>query len=396
MAHRTRLDSLPQELTLMIFSNLDIHSFRALANTSPVFRSISIRHHATITHRITQNALGDLMPFAIAVYAASRADWKAQWPLPGYDELKGNILQFGEQYLIRTQEASAIRLPDFTFSMALEMINFHSIIEEWTSAYLEWSMDQASQNDIQRSPFTATEIKRVQLTLYAMEISRELLPFDIIHGDIVEILWDMFWHYFSPWENQLAWDIDDFLRDTIRKAYLPPGFTQQLADAAEWLVTRWLSKFGLRSLSILGDLPTLITSFDDLEDDLDLRDLPFRPARYCATDFTGCTWLRPVGGDVMIRSFDIAHVLARFPEEERGPCNTWLFQIASEVLPEDLNRLPAKYSTAWWDLTRVHAAFPDTVPGIDELQVMAQNEEYESGAYTFTTDPDYCRETGYY
>ncbi|KAI0110648.1 hypothetical protein F4776DRAFT_674384 [Hypoxylon sp. NC0597] len=397
MAHENNLQSVPNEIKCMVMENTDITSVRALACTCRHFRDIYKECHGRIIYSITLNAVGeDVLPFAIARYAAIQSDWKAQWPLPNFGELMEEVHRFGRKYLLRTKKELAIHPEDFSFAMASEIISFHSIVEKWSLAYARSSMDSMYKEKKSSAPEpSAGEMIRIQVALYSMEITGELLPFRIRDEDSDDIVWDMLWHYFSPLENTLAWDIDDFLTEKI----ITDKYLQAFPKTAfgEDLIKTFLTKYGLRGLDRLNHRDSLLLSFLHLE--IELVGRPLRSERYCIHDADGCSWLKPVEGDVMVRSYDIDHILAAFPQEDRGPCNNWFFSLAimslSELLNETLHN-DIVFQISWWDLARIHAVFPSFLPSMEYMQALLEHEEYDASPYTLETDPDFCREIGYY
>ncbi|OTA81273.1 hypothetical protein M434DRAFT_37590 [Hypoxylon sp. CO27-5] len=394
MAAQNSLSNLPSEIKRMIMENTDITSVRALACTCRHFRNIYKKSYGLITHSITLKAIGEnVLPFAIARYAATQADWKAQWPLPSYDELMENVHRFGRKYLIRTKKELSIHPKDFSFAMASEIISFHSIVERLSLAYARWSMDDIYKDKISSAPApTGTEMTRIQVALYAIEITRELLPFSLTHPNADDIVWDMLWHYFTPWESRLAWDIDTFLAEDIIKRKCLPASPNTVSR--EDLIIAWLSKYGLRGLDRLNRRDSLLLSFLHLE--IELREFPFRFQRYCIHDPEGGTWLKPVGGDIMTRSFNIDHIMAMFPQEDTGACDNWLFDMAAIYLDEEGLSGQIPVGTSWWDLARIYAVYPSTLPTMEQMQALLKHEEFDASYFTLEGDPDFCREIGYY
>ncbi|KAI1134753.1 hypothetical protein F5Y05DRAFT_421923 [Hypoxylon sp. FL0543] len=388
MASRNSLQAMPNEIKAMIFKNVDINSVPALARTCRSFHKVYHQNSGLITHAIAVNTLGGVLPFAIAHYAAVRADWKACWPLPPEDELVENIHQFGRKYLDRTKAELAIHPKEFTFDMVAEMVAFHSVIEKWALVYtVEYIPDMFDVS--WTTPITTTEMDRVKIGMYTIEISRTLLPFIIDDDDLIEKPWEMLWHYFPPWENRIAWDIDNFFTAVVG-TYYSEAYPEEEIDSE----FTWLSNWGIRGLDRLDDMDFLESSLDDLE--AASVEKIFQNARFCRRDYPASTWLKPVGQDMTKRSLDIKHILARFPQDDTAACQMWYFELCKDVgLFKGRGHGPSD-SSKWFDLARVHAVHPGVVPSLEEMQAAAEGKEYVSEYYTLSTEPDYCREIGYY
>lgn len=96
----------------------------------------------------------------------------------------------------------------------------------------------------------------------------------------------------------------------------------------------------------------------------------------------------------MVRSFNIDHLLARFPQEENGACDNWYFTIISEQHnPQYTDSQPLPSETAWWDRARINTVFPGILPSIAEIQDMAGGNEYIGNS--FEPEIDHCKEIGY-
>ncbi|RYP06530.1 hypothetical protein DL765_009451 [Monosporascus sp. GIB2] len=402
MAGRASLQTLPPELKRLLLMSVDIDSLPATAKTCRAFYDSYRTHRGPIIYGITSRALGGVLPLAVASYAASGVAWKAQWPLPSGDEPLKQVHEFGRKYLDRSKKILPIQKHEFTFAMASEMIAFHRIVEEWTPRYIGWAMDVAYRDQEERSSAgapTVTEVTRVQGGFYAIQICRELFPFVIFEGEVRDRAFDLLWHYFAPWENTLAWNIDEFLYEVTVEKY--PYDYGDLADHVihemmeTHLATRWLAKYGIRGLAGLGDDDYMRASFKDLADDCVER--PFRPHCFCA-DLVGCSWLKLAGEDIMIRSLNIDHILARYAQEENGARDYWFFGLVDDIHSfKDTGGLPgdANGAAVWWDLPRINAAITGDLPSMEKMQAMTENDEYDASPYTLETDDDYYQELGF-
>ncbi|RYO80331.1 hypothetical protein DL766_001659 [Monosporascus sp. MC13-8B] len=361
MAGKSSLQTLPPELKGLLLMSVDIDSLPTIAKTCRAFYESYRTHRGPIIYGIASRALGGALPLAIASYAAGGTAWKARWPLPSGD--------------------GPMKQHEFTFAMASEMIAFHRIVEEWAPSTHGYRSDESPGG------------------FYAIQICRELFPFEIYEDEVRDRAFDLLWHYFAPWENTLAWNIDEFLYDIIEKKY--PDDDEDLADhpihelSENHLATRWLAKYGIRGLASLGDDDYMRSSFKDLADDC--VEHPFRSDCFCS-DLVGCSWLKLAGEDIMIRSLDIDHILARYAEEENGARDYWFFGLADDIhCFKDTKRLPgdANGAAVWWDLPRINAATTGALPSMEKMQAMTRNDEYDASPYILETDGDYYQELGF-
>ncbi|RYP85755.1 hypothetical protein DL769_000929 [Monosporascus sp. CRB-8-3] len=400
MTGKASLQMLPPELKSLLLMNVDIDSLPAIAKTCRAFYETYRNQRGPITYSITSNALGGVLPLAIASYAASGTAWRAQWPLPSGDVLMKQVHEFGRKYLDRTKEDPPIRKHEFSFAIASEMIAFHRIVEEWTPRYIGWAMDKAYRDlEEQSSPGapTVTEVTRVQGALYAIQICRELLPFEIHQDGVRDKPFELLWHYFAPWENTLAWNIVEFLYEIIGEKYPDDEDLADhvIHDLIDDLAARWLSKYGIRGLANLGDDDYIRSSFKGLADDCLER--PFRSECFCS-DLVGCSWLKLAGGDIKIRSLDIDHIVARYAQEENGARDYWFFCLVDDLeCFRDTRGLPgeAHVIAVWWDLPRINAAITGVLPSMEKMQAMTKNNEYDASHFTLETDTDYYQELGF-
>ncbi|WP_233597601.1 hypothetical protein, partial [Corallococcus sp. CA041A] len=60
----------------------------------------------------------------------------------------------------------------------------------------------------------------------------------------------------------------------------------------------------------------------------------------------------------MIRSLNIDHIIARFSSQENGPRDSWFLLLMSSVIPGKINARLKTGHTAFWDLARIHDAYP--------------------------------------
>ncbi|KAF3069072.1 hypothetical protein GL218_08064 [Daldinia childiae] len=385
------LQWLPIDIKIDVMEALDITSLYALVTTCKDFYNIQKKYGGIILRTITTNALGDALPSAMALHAARLTEWVTELPAYSDDELVVLVHNFGRRYLNRNE--IWINPQDFSFPMAWELISFHRIVEHFAEEFMEDTLSDTylrnSRDNIILEP-TSTEIARVQLTFYCMEISRELLPFHVTGlngGEGNELSWQMLWHYFAPWENRIAEEITDFLDKYLGNAICQGSINMRQGDV---VYNSWYAATGLRGFDKLADDEVVSLNTADIETSPEV----FRRKCYFAPGVSGFTWLRPVSGDLMVRSFNIDHLLATFPQKENGACDNWYFTIVSEQhnpLYADSELLP--WETAWWDRARINTVFPGILPSIAEIQDMAEGNEYTGGI--FEPDVDYCAEIGY-
>ncbi|KAI2782240.1 hypothetical protein F4815DRAFT_498134 [Daldinia loculata] len=384
------LQRLPIELKRYVMIKLDITSLYALVTTCKVFYNIHKSDRGFILRAITKNALGDALPSAMALHVARRTDWETESPAYSRDELMDQIHKFGRTYLDRNNK-TLICPEDFSFSLAWELVSFHSIVENFALKLMEETLSDMYFHNFRGHPIpkpTSTEIARVQLTFYCMEISRELLPFHVSGPDSHldnERPWEMLWHYFAPWENRIAEVITYFLDKCLDNAISRGSIN--MGDSAYY---EWYTALGLRGFDKLADDEFVSRNAANIE----TNRYPFRCICYFGLGVSGFTWLRPVGETLMVRSFNIDHLLARFPQEENGACDNWYFTIISEQHnPQYTDSQPLPSETAWWDRARINTVFPGILPSIAEIQDMAGGNEYIGNS--FEPEIDHCKEIGY-
>ncbi|KAI1655921.1 hypothetical protein F4813DRAFT_397852 [Daldinia decipiens] len=388
---RSPLLRLPCELKRYVMANLNITSLYALITTCKEFYDINKSSKGFILRAITTNALGDALPWAMALHAARRADWGTTLPRHSRGELLDQIHKFGRRYLNRNNK-TLIYPEDFSFSLASELISFHSIVEKFSLKFMEETTSDMYFHYFRGHPIpkpTNTETGRVQLTFYCMEISRELLPFYVTQPDELEDNerpWQMLWHYFAPWENRIAEAISCLFLDKLIDNAVSRGLIMMGGSA----YYEWYTVLGLRGFDKLADDEFVSRNAANIEAGQKF----FRCVCYFALGESGFTWLRPVGGNLMVRSFNMDHLLARFPQEENGSCDNWYFTIISEQHnPQYAGFQPLPDETVWWDRARINAVFPGILPSIAEIQDMAEGNVYIQDF--FEPEVDYCKEIGY-
>ncbi|KAI0848485.1 hypothetical protein F5Y00DRAFT_262581 [Daldinia vernicosa] len=404
------LQLLPLEVKQNIMLNLDISSLYALFTTCRHFYNIYKSDGGIIIREITTNALGDFLPSAIALYAARRAEWVTELHVYSPSQLVDRIHRFGRKYLDRNNRPSLDR-QDFSLSLAEELISFHSTVEKFALQFMEESLSEMFLNPRGRpipKP-TSTEISRVQLTFYCMEISRELLPYKISSGSDSdsedsehemddERPWEMLWHYFTPWENRIAESITKFLDkfiDGVVTQVIDGIVTQgpiELIERGTMVTGHWYILMGLQGVEGLADGSFDLEFISRIAADKRIDWSPLRHISYFSHAMSGFTWLRPAGGSLRVRSLNMDHLLARFPQEENGACDNWYFTIISEQHnPEAYLSLLS--GILWWDRDRTNAQYPGVLPSTAEIQDMAEGKEYIGRE--FVPEVDYCKEIGY-
>ncbi|KAI1392946.1 uncharacterized protein F4822DRAFT_441689 [Hypoxylon trugodes] len=416
------LSGMPSELQVRIMGELDIDSVRRLSITNKRLREVCRTHEKYINFTILQNVINSLpkgvRPFAVALYAANHTDWKAQWPLPSLPELYNNIHTFGRRYLDRNNWRLPIERKEATLKLVSEMIpeilSFHAIVEEWTLKFMNLSLSKVERHEGQppMAPPSISEITRIQQAFYIREIARELFPFFIGEPGpegVNDMPFDMFWHYFAPWENQIVAGIDEFFHLRYNEIYLagelsptPQGWEAENYDDFVNELGGWFIKYGLRHLHEINDWDTLINSMKEMfEEDEQYDPRPFRKIHYSVNIWAGCTWLRPTEHDITIRTLGIDHLMQRFTPGDSGPIDSWFFHFVYESTTESpLIQFPtlADTDSRWWDRARIEATFPNAMPTMEDIQIKGTVEKagtYDAGPYVLSSDPDFCKEIGY-
>ena len=222
------LDCLAPEIKIMILGKTDIKSLHSLVLTNKSFSEAYKSNKTTIHHAIVANTTCPLLHRAVAAYASSNTRWRgAYYPKPDNSGLLPKVHEFGRKYLDHTAKELPIKKEEFTYPMVVEMIKLHKVVEEWALKYIEWSLGQYHECWDKEGPVarpSATEIARVQATLYTIQITRGLLPV-IIDYENRHRPWRMLWHYFAPWENLLAQELDTFFQTIIADRKFPPNTT---------------------------------------------------------------------------------------------------------------------------------------------------------------------------
>ncbi|KAI2619621.1 hypothetical protein GGR54DRAFT_602779 [Hypoxylon sp. NC1633] len=327
MERKSSLVSIPWEIKRRIMMDLDITSLPALALSCKAFYHTYGNNQGPIIYSIVTNGLGPLLPIAVALHAAKHVGWKAMWPLPSSDELMANVHQFGRTYLDPNTEF-AIQRKDISYPTAFEMMAIHRTIQKWARDYARISLYHFYPLHRQnaREP-TATEVTRVQKVMYAMEITRELLPYIIEQDGVEDLHWNMLWHYFAPWDNNLAEKIHWYMKGIVMKRCYP-ALKMIYIDGDR--VGLWLTKYGLPGLDKLdrrdwlGKHSFALSSFAVLKCDLaNDPERHFRTALFCKME-EGFSWL-PVKESITTRSLNIDHLTKRFPEEAAAR-DIWYFR----------------------------------------------------------------------
>ncbi|KAI0119825.1 hypothetical protein F4814DRAFT_413483 [Daldinia grandis] len=387
------LQRLPAELKRYVMMNLDITSLYKLITTCKVFYEIHKSDKGLILQAVTSNALGDALPLAIALHAARRVTWGTKSPAHSHDELVDRVHKFGRKYLNRNN--TPIFPEGFSPTMAWEFLSFHSVVEKFSLEFMDETMADMYFRNFRghRIPKpTNTEIARVQATFYCMEIARELFPFHVDrpsdHSE-GERAWGMLWHYFAPWENRIAESITVFLEEVLADAIDQASIDTEAVDSYYWS-NYWYSLFGLRGFDKLADEELISRNTTSI----DTQERHLRCDGYFVLAESGFTWLKPVGGNVMVRSFSMEHLLARFPQEEYGACDNWYFTTISKYRnPHHAGLRPLPLETVWWDRARINTVFPGILPSIAEIQGMVEGKQYIWDLSQ--PELDYCEEIGY-
>lgn len=216
MAGQPNLQGMPPELKVSIMQNLDAASLSALITTSRSAHDFYTQHRGVINDKVSSKALGHARPLALALYAANRAPWKAQWPVVDEDRLLQNVHHYGTRYLNRSIDQPSIPTDQMTPRMILQMLAFHRIVEDMADDYMDWAVNMHTHKDVSAAGgFSSTEIARVQRGFYAIEIIRVLLPYEMRNEFDVDKAWNVLWHYFSPWENRIAQDIEFWIQSEL-------------------------------------------------------------------------------------------------------------------------------------------------------------------------------------
>ncbi|KAK7757511.1 hypothetical protein SLS62_000526 [Diatrype stigma] len=200
---------MPPEVKVRIMKNLDAASLSALTTTCRSMRDVYTQNRGSINDSVSSKALGHARTLAFALYAANCAPWKAQWPVPNKAQLVRNVHRYGRKYLNHVTDQPSIPTDQITLPMILKMGAFHRIVEKLTDSFFDNAVNMHTHKDVPSAGDPSiTEVARAQRGFYAIEITRVLLPYEVLDDFEFDPAWNVLWHYFSPWENRIARDIE--------------------------------------------------------------------------------------------------------------------------------------------------------------------------------------------
>lgn len=143
------------------------------------------------------------------------------------------------------------------------------------------------------------------------------------------------------------------------------------------LARGWIAKYGIRSLTNCNDDEWMLGSYFHLTKER-LRH-PFRPALFWLKlkweDGIGLTWMRRDTVETTNRSFEIDHIIAKYPEVDNGARDLWYFRLYALYFSKmSYQVFESQYECiSWWDLARFQTLYPDILPTMQQMQDELKN-----------------------
>ncbi|ETS73621.1 hypothetical protein PFICI_14567 [Pestalotiopsis fici W106-1] len=378
---------LENDIRLIIFLVVDFKSIPNLALTSKAWTTTYAAHRTYIHRYCLRGVIGEEnMSIAFARYAASQLTWTPS-PIRGFskscslEELPVKLQEFGNKYLV----PGALMPSDIDHKMARGMIHFHTHVRNWSSNFGYLSRESWTDRlwDFESLALNNQEISRFENSVYILEILRLLFPV-YLEDDREEDreIFTALCHFFAPWQLHIIKEIENNMIELCPDWYLSE-FTDNNVVSDVSAFEAIFSSLGVEGISenrVHGVLKCQSLVEDMLRAE-NRQIFALTPRHEYQPPLGTLSWLFEKDTLHQIQRADIEELLSKYPEDDTGPADCWLYQQTLSValcakLPSPLYMISPRICDRKTLEHRFGGSFPsrsELIDNLDGAQVVDRN-----------------------